>query len=102
MLKSLQKMVPHLHITTHVRSFPGGWVVKNSSANAGVMGWIPGPERFPGGGNGNPLQYSCLVNFLDRGAYWATVYGVTKGSHMTEHTYISSNTLFPPYTLNQL
>jgi len=54
-------------------------VVKNWPANAGDarnMGWIPGWGRSPGEGNGNPLQYSCLENPMDRGARWATVHGV--------------------------
>ena len=42
------------------------------------MGSIPGMGRSPGGGNGNPLQYSCLENPMDRGAWWATVHWVTK------------------------
>ena len=56
-----------------------GWrqVVKNSPANAGNTGSIPGLGRFPGGGNGNPLQYSCLENPMHR-AWWATVHGVVK------------------------
>ena len=58
--------------------FPGGTVVKNSSANAGDMSSIPGSGRFPGEGNSNPLQYSCLENSMDRGAWWAMVHGVTK------------------------
>ena len=61
--------------------FPGSSVVKQPAANAGISGdagLIPGLGRFPGGGNGNPLQYLCLENLLDRGAWWATVYGVTK------------------------
>ena len=41
-------------------------------------GSIPGSRRYPGVGNGNPLQYSCLENYMDRGAWWATVHGVTK------------------------
>ena len=56
-------------------------VVKNRRANAGDlrdMGWIPGSGRFPGEGNGNPLQYSCLGNLMDRGPWQATVYRVTK------------------------
>ena len=56
-------------------------VVKNPSANAGDMrdaGSIPGSGRSPGGGHGNPLQYSCLENPMDRGAWWATVHGVEK------------------------
>jgi len=61
--------------------FPGGSVVKNPPANAGDagdVGLIPGLGRSPGEGNGNPLQYSCLENPMDRGAWWATVHGVTK------------------------
>ena len=57
--------------------FPGGTVVKNPPANVGDTrdaGFIPGLERSPGGGNGNPFQYSCLENSLDRGAWGATVY----------------------------
>ena len=48
--------------------FPGGSVVKNLPANAGDAGLIPGLARAPGEGNGNPLQYSCLENSVDRGA----------------------------------
>ena len=60
---------------------PDGAVVKNLPANARDtrdMGSIPWSERSPGVGNGNPLQYSCLENPMDRGAWWATVHGVTK------------------------
>ena len=58
--------------------FPGGSVVKNPPVNAGDLGLIPGQEDLLGEGNGNPLQYSCLENPMDGGAWWATVYGVTK------------------------
>ena len=58
--------------------FPGGTVVKNLPANAGGTGLIPGLGRSPGGANGNPLQYSCLENPMDGGAWWATFHGVTK------------------------
>ena len=58
--------------------FLGGSVVKNPSANAGDAGLIPGSERSPGEGNGNPLEYSCLGNPVDRGALRAAVRGVTK------------------------
>ena len=58
--------------------FPGGSVIKNPPANAGDSGSIPRSGRSPGGGNGNPLQYSCLGSPMDRGAWWATVHGVTK------------------------
>ena len=53
--------------------FPGGSVVKNPPANVGDVGSSPGSGRSPGEGNGNPLQYSCLENARDRGAWWATV-----------------------------
>ena len=56
-----------------IYSFPGGSVVKNPPASVGNMGSTPGSERFPGGGNGNPLQYSCPENSTDRGAWQATV-----------------------------
>ena len=61
--------------------FPGGSVVKNPPANAGNMGLIPGWGRFPGGGNGNPLQYSCWDNPMDRGAWRARVHGVQRARH---------------------
>ena len=49
--------------------FPGNSAGKESICNAGDLGSIPGLERSPGEGNGNPLQYSCLENFMDRGAW---------------------------------
>ena len=58
-----------------LKGFP---VVKNLPANAGDTDWIPGSGRSPGGGNGNPLQYSCLENSMDRGAWWTIVHGVAK------------------------
>ena len=66
--------------------FPAGSVVKNLLANAGELGSIPGLGRSLGGGNGNPLQYSCLENPMDRGAWWATVHGVTKSQTRLAHT----------------
>ena len=60
------------------QDFPGGLAVKNLPANAGDLGLIPGSGRSPGEENGNPLQYSCLENSLERGARWATVHRVTK------------------------
>ena len=51
---------------------------KESACKAGDVGLTPGLGRSPGGGNGNPLQYSCLENPVDTGAWWATVHGVTK------------------------
>ena len=64
-------------------------MVKNLPANAGDIrdvGSVSGLGRSPGGGNGNPLQYSCLENLVDRGVWLATVRGVTKESDMTETT----------------
>ena len=58
--------------------FSGGSVVKNLSANAGDSDLISGSGRSPGGGDGNPPQYSCLENSMDRGAWWATIWGVAK------------------------
>ena len=58
--------------------FPGGSEGKASACNAGDLGSIPGSGRPPGEGNDNPLQYSCLENPMDGGAWWATVHGVTK------------------------
>ena len=58
--------------------FPGGSDGKESACSAGDLGSIPGLGRSPLEGNGNPLQYSCLENPMDRGAWQATVYGVTR------------------------
>ena len=58
--------------------FPGGSEVKASACNAGDLGSIPGWGRSPREGNGNPLQYSCLENRMDGGAWRATVHGVAK------------------------
>ena len=58
--------------------FPGGSDGKASAYNTGDLGSIPGLGRSPGEGNGNPLQYSCLENPMDGGAWWATVHGVAK------------------------
>ena len=58
--------------------FPGGSDDKDSAGNVGDLGSIPGSGRSPGEGNGNPLQYSCLENPMDREAWWATVHGVAK------------------------
>ena len=58
--------------------FPGSSDGNESACSAGDLGWIPGLGRSPGEGNGNPLQYSCLGNPTDGGAWQATVHGVTK------------------------
>ena len=61
-----------------VLGFPGGSVVTNTPTNAGDQGSIPGSERSTGEETGNPLQYSCLENPMDRGAWWATVHTIAK------------------------
>ena len=78
--------------------FPGGSVVKNPPANADAMrgmSSILGLRRSPGGEHGNPLQYSSLENLVDRGAWWATVHGVSKsGTHTHTHTRTHPSSLF--------
>ena len=64
--------------------FPGGSVVKNPPASTGDMALVPGSGRSPGEGNGNPFQYSCLGNPMDRRHWQATVHGVAKESDTTE------------------
>ena len=74
--------------------FLGDTMVKNLPATAGDirdMGSIPGLGRFPGGGHGNPLQYSCLENPMDRGAWWATVHRITKSwTQLSTHIHIQN------------
>ena len=57
---------------------------KETDYQAGDTGWILGLGRSPGGWHGNPLQYSCLENSMDRGGWWATVHGITEESDTTE------------------
>ena len=72
--------------------FPGGSDSKASAYNVGDPGLIPGSGRSSGEGNGNPLQYSCLENPMDRGAWWATVHRVSKTeSHLTNHSDLAIN-----------
>ena len=66
------------HFVCYDMGFPGGAVVKNLPANAGDTSSIPESGRFSGEGNGNPPQYSCLGNSMDRRAWWPTVHGVTE------------------------
>ena len=69
---------------------PGGSDSKESACNAGDLGSIPGLGQAPGEGNGNPLQYSCLENPMDREAWWATVTGVTKSRTQLSNFHLSS------------
>ena len=64
--------------------FPGGSGIQASACNMGGLGAIPGLERSPREGNGNPLQYSCLENPMDGGAWLAIAHGITKKSDTTE------------------
>ena len=75
--------------------FPGGSAGKESTCNGGDLGSIPGLGRFSGERNGNPLQYSCMENPRDRGAWWATVHGVTKSwPTLTTHIHTSCKKVF--------
>ena len=71
--------------------FPFGSEVKASARNAGDLGSIPGSGRSPGEGNGNPLQYSCLENPMDGGAWWAIVYRVAKSRYLLLLVYTFGN-----------
>ena len=86
--------------------FPGGPEVKASACNAGDLGLIPGLGRSPGEGNDNPLQYSCLENPMDRGAWWGTVHGVPKSrtrlSDFTYFHYASVKRMGLPYSFLRL
>ena len=92
--------------------FSGGSEVKASACNAGDLGLIPGSGRSPGEGNGNPLQYSCLENPMDGGAWWATVHWVAKSqillSNLTnltvkkDHESTHKNDLFFSFIMNYL
>ena len=74
--------------------FPGGSEVKAPACNAGDLGSIPGLGRSPGEGNGNSLQYSCLENPMDRGAWWATGHGVAKSrTRLSDFTSLSERQL---------
>ena len=80
-------------------------MIKNLPANAGDVDSILGLERCPGGGNGSPLQYSCLGNPMDRGAWQAIVHGVEKSSTYlstptSTHTFL--NPVFPKIFVNDV
>ena len=86
--------------------FPGVSAAKESAYNAGDLGLIPGLGRSPGEGNGNPLQYSCLENLMDRGAWQATVPGVTESrtqlSNFTSTCFTLHNTAKVQSMLQQM
>ena len=75
----MAKPFPHFFNSNEtIEGFPGGSDDKESAHSVRDLGSIPGSGRSRGEGNGNPLQYSCLENPMDRGAWWATVNGVAK------------------------
>ena len=77
--------------------FPGGSEVKVSACNAGDVGSIPGSGRSPGEGNVSPLQYSCLENPMDGGAWWATVHGVAKSrTRLSDFTHSLTHSVMGP------
>ena len=85
----------YIEASYRLPGLPGDLYGKESACNAGDQGSIPGSGRYPGERNGNPLQYSCLENPMDRETWWATVHGVTKSrtqlsdSHTHTHTHNS-------------
>ena len=70
--------VNYCHMAKAYMGFPDDSEGKESACTAGDPCSVPGLGRSPGEGNGNPFQYSCLENFMDRGAWWATVHGIAK------------------------
>ena len=78
--------VNHLKKTLQQLGFPGGADGKEPACQCRRHGFDPGWVRSPGGENGNPLQYSCLENLMDRRAWWATVHGIAKEWDTTEAT----------------
>ena len=77
------------------QGFPGSSDGKVSACSAGDPDSIPGSGRFPGEGNGNSLQYSCLGNPMDRGARQATVHGVAQESDMTDRVTLRIEDMYP-------
>ena len=78
----------------HTQGFPGGSDGKESTSNAGDLGSVPGLGRSPERGHGNPLQFSCLENPMDRGPLQATVHGVAKSTALsTAQTLAETNSV---------
>ena len=85
-----------IEVLIRIKGFPGGSAAKNSPANAGDSGSVPELGRSSEGGNGKPLQCSCLGNPMDQGAWRATVHGVTKSqTRLKTHTHTHQNQGFP-------
>ena len=79
----LKQLSIHCALVVHILGFPGSSVVKNLPANAGDVGSIPGLGRSPGEGIGNPLQYSCLGNPMEEGAWQIIVHEVAEDLDVT-------------------
>ena len=101
--------VGHDWVTSLHLGFPGGSEVKASACNEGDLGSIPELGRFPGEGNGNPLQYSCLENSMDTEVWWAIVHRATKSQtrlsnwaqHSTSWLWCSNSTECPSQNTGQ-
>ena len=93
--QKLNFKIKYFKIYLNKEEFPGGSEDKASACHVGDPGLIPGLGRSPGEGNGNPLQYSCLENPMDRGVWRATVHGVAKSwTRLSEF-----NSAFEPWDL---
>ena len=86
-------------VRVRVMGFPSGSHCKESVCNAGDPGLIPGLGRFPGEGNGYPLQYSYLENSMDRGAWRATVHGVAKSWTRLSNSHTHMKVILSPICL---
>ena len=101
MAKNLNK----IWIIESLCDFPGGSDGKASAYSVGDLGSIPGWGRSPGEGNGNPLQYSCLENSMDGGAWWATPHGVAKSRTRLSDVNVNVNVVLlklTPYSKSAL
>ena len=78
----------------NILGFPGGSLLKNLPASAGDTGLIPGSGGSPGGENANPLQYSCLENPMDRGAWQAIVHGIAESALSVHFPTVNKATVF--------
>ena len=98
-LMGRQEMATRLEQGPCVVGFPSGSVVENppaSTGDTGDVGSIPGWGRSPGGGNGNPLQYSCLKHPMHRRVWWATVHRLQRVGHNYAHTHKYTICLYSP------
>ena len=82
--------------------FPSGTSGKEHARDLRDMGSIPGSGRCPGGGHGNPLQYSCLENSMDRGAWWATVHSAVKSQAQLKRLRTFTRVLLGPHSKGKL